>query len=145
MLKVGLIIGSTRPNRFADIPAKWIATGAVQRQDLKLDVLDLREQNLPFFNESTAPSYNEGRYSEPAAEAWRRKIGGYDAYIATIAEYNHGPTAVLKKPSTAPITSGTGSLLRLLDTAASVQRARSSSCAEWRSSCRWHPLGMRGT
>jgi NAD(P)H-dependent FMN reductase len=49
-----------------------------------------------FFNEPTAPIYTEGRYAEPAADAWRRKIGNYDAYIATVAEYNHGPTAVLK-------------------------------------------------
>jgi NAD(P)H-dependent FMN reductase len=96
MLNVALIVGSTRPNRFADIPAGWIVAGAETRSDFGLDVLDLREHRLPFFNEPAAPIYTEGRYSEPAAEAWRRKIGRYDAFIATVAEYNHGPTAVLK-------------------------------------------------
>jgi NAD(P)H-dependent FMN reductase len=96
MLSVALIVGSTRPNRFADTPARWIAAGAAERQDFKLDVLDLRELNLPFFNEPAAPIYTEGRYSEPAAEAWRIKIGRYDAFIALAAEYNHGPTAALK-------------------------------------------------
>lgn len=96
MLKFALIIGSTRPNRFADIPAKWIIDGAARRDDFSLDVLDLREHPLPLFNEPTPVGYVGGKYSEPAAEAWRRKIGGYDGFIVTAAEYNHAPTAVLK-------------------------------------------------
>src|SRR5260370_20647629 len=37
-----------------------------------------------------------GVYSEPAAEAWRKRISEFDAFVAIVAEYNHGPTAVLK-------------------------------------------------
>ncbi|MET0661279.1 MAG: NADPH-dependent FMN reductase [Steroidobacteraceae bacterium] len=37
-----------------------------------------------------------GVFTHPAAEAWRRKIGACDGFIVTVAEYNHGPTAVLK-------------------------------------------------
>lgn len=96
MLNIALIVGTTRPNRFADTPAQWLAAGAAERQDFVLDVLDLREANLPFFNEPAAPIYTDGRYSEPAAEAWRLKIRRYDAFIATVAEYNHGPAAALK-------------------------------------------------
>lgn len=96
MINVALIVGSTRPNRFADIPAKWIVAGAKERDEFKLDVLDLREHTLPFFNEPVAPIYTEGHFSEPSAETWRRSLGQYDAFIATVAEYNHGPTAVLK-------------------------------------------------
>jgi NAD(P)H-dependent FMN reductase len=96
MLNVALIVGSTRPNRFADVVAKWVIDAANARSDLKLDVLDLRDHPLPFFNEPAPVGYAQGRFSEPAAEAWRHKIGHYDAFIATVAEYNHGPTAVLK-------------------------------------------------
>lgn len=96
MLNLALIVGSTRPKRFADIPAAWVVEGAKARDDLKLDVLDLRDYPLPFFNEPLPPSYTEGRYSEPAAESWRRKIGEYDGFILLAAEYNHGPTGALK-------------------------------------------------
>jgi NAD(P)H-dependent FMN reductase len=96
MLKVGLIVGSTRPNRFADTPVKWLLEGAEGRGDFKIDVLDLRDQALPFYDEPASPLFTGGAYSHPAAEAWRHKIGEYDAFIATVAEYNHGPTAVLK-------------------------------------------------
>src|SRR5438874_2358875 len=43
MLKVGLIVGSTRPNRFADTPVQWLVEGASGRRDLQLAVLDLRD------------------------------------------------------------------------------------------------------
>jgi NAD(P)H-dependent FMN reductase len=36
MLKVGLIVGSTRPNRFADTPVQWLVEGASARSDLQL-------------------------------------------------------------------------------------------------------------
>lgn len=96
MLNFGLIIGSTRPNRFADIPAKWLLDAASSRGDFKLKALDLREHRLPFFNEPAPVGYAGGRFSEPAAEAWRHLVGQYDGFIVLAAEYNHAPTAVLK-------------------------------------------------
>ncbi|MGH8081342.1 MAG: NADPH-dependent FMN reductase [Lysobacter sp.] len=95
MPRIALIIGSTRPNRFADVPAAWIQAGAKAR-GLNLDTLDLRDHALPLFEEAVPPSWTGGVYSNPAPEAWRRRIGEYDGYILTAAEYNHGPTAVLK-------------------------------------------------
>jgi NAD(P)H-dependent FMN reductase len=95
MLKFAVIVGSTRPNRFADVPTAWIVGGAKGR-DFQLDVLDLREHRLPFYNEPAPPIYTGGKYSEAAAEAWRQKIAQYDGFIAMTAEYNHGPTAVMK-------------------------------------------------
>src|SRR5258708_7352017 len=96
MLKVGLIVGSTRPNRFADAPVQWLAEGASARRDLQLSVLDLRDYRLPLFNEPASPMATGGMFTEPEAEAWRKRIGEFDAFVATVAEYNHGPTAVLK-------------------------------------------------
>jgi NAD(P)H-dependent FMN reductase len=96
MLKIGLIVGSTRPNRFADTPARWIEAGAAARGGIQLETLDLRDQRLPFFDEAVSPGFTGGVYSRPEAEAWRAKIGRLDGFIATVAEYNHGPAAVLK-------------------------------------------------
>jgi NAD(P)H-dependent FMN reductase len=96
MLKIGLIVGSTRPNRFADTPVQWLLDAAAARSDLRLTVLDLRHHRLPFFNEPVPPGYTGGVFSEPESEKWRKRIGEFDAFIATVAEYNHGPTAVLK-------------------------------------------------
>ena len=96
MLDIALIVGSTRPNRFADKVVDWVRTAAKGRTDLQLATLDLRDYELPFLQEPVPPSMTGGRYTHPAAEAWRQGLGRFDAYIAIAPEYNHGPTAVLK-------------------------------------------------
>jgi Predicted flavoprotein len=95
-IKIALILGSTRPNRFADRAAQWVADGAAARRDFSLTVLDLRDYPLPFFEEPMSPLFTGGAFSHPVAEAWRHKIGEFDGYLMTAAEYNHGPTGVLK-------------------------------------------------
>jgi len=96
MLKFALIIGSTRPNRFADRPARWVADRAKTLSEFELDVHDLRDQALPFFEEPAPPAASRGRFTNPAAIAWDAKLAGYDGFIMTVAEYNHGMTAVMK-------------------------------------------------
>ena len=92
--KIAVVIGSTRENRFGDKPAKWIAAIAKERGDLEVEVVDLRDFPLPFFEEVGSslyvPSQNE------VAQRWQKKVASYDGFIFTAAEYNRGPTAVLK-------------------------------------------------
>jgi NAD(P)H-dependent FMN reductase len=95
-LKLALIIGSTRPNRFADVPARWVAQAAAKRSDFTLEVLDLRDWPLPFFDQPGSPARGGGGYSNPVVERWRDRVREFDGFIATAAEYNHGPTAMLK-------------------------------------------------
>ena len=93
-LKIGIIVGSTRPGRFGDKPAEWIAERARATGEFEVEILDLRDYKLPFFDEKTSPAYAPSE--APGAKEWQEKIAGLDAYIATAAEYNRGPTAVLK-------------------------------------------------
>jgi NAD(P)H-dependent FMN reductase len=93
-LKIGIVIGSTRPNRFADIPTQWIKSLADARDDIEAEILDLRDFPLPFFDETISPAY--GPSNSDVAQAWQRRIDAFDGFIFIAAEYNHGPTAVLK-------------------------------------------------
>lgn len=92
--KIAIIISSTRDTRFGDKPARWINDIAAQRSDLDVEVVDLRDFPLPFFNEvasnAWAPSQNE------VAQRWQRKVGEFDGYIFIVAEYNRSITAALK-------------------------------------------------
>ncbi len=92
--RLALVIGSTRPQRFADKPADWLMEQAAKRDDLILDRLDLRDFDLPFFAEAAtnlhAPSV------DPKARAWQDAIRPYDGYVFVVAEYNHSVTAALK-------------------------------------------------
>ncbi len=93
-LKLAVIIGSIRPNRFADHPAQWIAEAARQRGDFEVEIVDLKDYPLPLFAETTSPAY--GPSQDPIAQRWQQKVAEFDAYVFTAAEYNRGPTGVLK-------------------------------------------------
>ena len=93
-LKLAVIIGSIRPNRFADHPAQWIAEMARQRGDFEVEIVDLKDYPLPLFAETTSPAY--GPSQDPIAQRWQQKVAEFDAYVFTAAEYNRGPTGVLK-------------------------------------------------
>jgi len=92
--RIALIIGSTRAARFADTPARWMLKQAESRDDMDVDLIDLRDHPMPFFDEAAsnlwAPSTN------PEAVRWQQTIGQYDGYIFVVAEYNHSITGVLK-------------------------------------------------
>lgn len=90
--RLGVIVGSTREGRFSERPARWIAARA--RDAFEVELLDLRDYPLPFFDEARAPMMSPPAH--PVAHAWAAKLAGCDAFIATVAEYNRGPTAVLK-------------------------------------------------
>jgi NAD(P)H-dependent FMN reductase len=94
MNRIAIIIGSTRPTRFADKPAAWLRGIVAARTDAEYEMVDLRDFPLPFFNEvasnAYAPTQNE------VGVRWQHKLAEFDGYIVITAEYNHGPTAVLK-------------------------------------------------
>lgn len=90
-LKIGIIVGSTRIGRFAEFPAKWIADVAGKRDDIQAEIVDLLDYPMHFFGEERSTTAET-----ETAERWKKKLREFDAYILTVAEYNHGPTAVLK-------------------------------------------------
>jgi NAD(P)H-dependent FMN reductase len=92
--KVGIIVSSVRPNRFADHPTKWIFDLASARGDWDVEILDLRDYPLPLFNEAISPGW--GPSKNEVALRWQEKIASLDAFIIVAAEYNRGPTAALK-------------------------------------------------
>lgn len=94
MPKIGVIIGTTRPTRFADKPAAWFMEQTKQRTDLEFELVDLRDYPLPFFEEKASdmwmPTENE------VGVRWQQKIAEFDGFVILVAEYNHGPSGVLK-------------------------------------------------
>jgi NAD(P)H-dependent FMN reductase len=92
--KIGIIISTTRPGRFADIPTQWLFNIAKERKDADFEIVDLRDYPMPFFEERmplhAAPAQN------PVALRWGQKIASLDGYIFVTAEYNHSIPAVLK-------------------------------------------------
>ena len=92
--KIQLIIGSTRENRVGAQVAEWVATHARAFDDIDLEVIDLKEVNLPFFAAPIPPSYSPD--TSEAGIAWAKKISEGDGYIFVTPEYNRGIPAALK-------------------------------------------------
>jgi NAD(P)H-dependent FMN reductase len=63
-----------------------------------VEVLDLRDWQLPFFQEhmGTIGDFAAPRYSDPVVRAWNQKIAEGDAYVFVTAEYNHSVPGQLK-------------------------------------------------
>ncbi len=92
--RIAVIIGTTRDARFGEKPAQWIAERARARGDWEVDVVDLKDFDLPLFNEVAS---NAWAASEDArAVAWQKKIGEFDGYIFVTPEYNRSITGALK-------------------------------------------------
>ncbi|MEO3385192.1 NAD(P)H-dependent oxidoreductase [Mesorhizobium sp. CAU 1741] len=92
--KIGVIVGSTRPGRFGDKPAEWIAERAKATGEFDVEIVDLRDFPLPFFDEQASPAWAPSQAE--GAKAWQDKVASLDGYIFTAAEYNRSPTGVLK-------------------------------------------------
>ncbi len=95
-LNLKVIVGSTRANRFSEKPATWIVNEARKRAGLDVELLDLRDYPLPFFEEAMPPGLAKDGYTNPVVVRWRDKIREADGYIICTPEYNHGYPGVLK-------------------------------------------------
>lgn len=92
--RIALVIGSTRPTRFADKPAEWFLGVAQRRTDLEVELVDLRDFDLPMFDEMASNKWMPSK--DPQAIAWQNKLAEFDGYIFIVAEYNHSITGALK-------------------------------------------------
>ena len=95
-VNIKVILGSTRQARFSEKPGNWIFGELKKRSDVSAELLDLREYQLPFFDEPVSPSYKQEEYKHEAVERWRNKVKEADGFIVIAPEYNHGYPAVLK-------------------------------------------------
>jgi NAD(P)H-dependent FMN reductase len=91
---IAIVIGSTRPTRFADKPAQWMLKQAQLRGDIEVELVDLRDHPLPFFDEMATNMWMPSQNAE--AVRWQERVGRCDGYIFVVAEYNHSITGVLK-------------------------------------------------
>ena len=95
-MKILIIIGSTRQNRFSEKPANWIFEEAKKRKEFEVELLDLRNYPLPFFDEPVSPSFAKEPFSNENVKMLSKKINEADGFIVVTPEYNHGYPAVLK-------------------------------------------------
>ncbi|MDC0683430.1 NADPH-dependent FMN reductase [Sorangium atrum] len=94
MLKVAIILGSTRPGRNGEAVAKWVHDVAAKKGGADYELVDIKDFDLPLLDEPAPPSM--GQYTKPHTKAWAAKIDPFDAFVFVTPEYNHGTSGALK-------------------------------------------------
>jgi NAD(P)H-dependent FMN reductase len=92
--RIGIILGSTRPNRNGAQVAQWVLDVASRRTDAQFEIVDLRDYALPHLDEPLPPSL--GQYQNEHTRQWATKIASFDGFVIVTPEYNHGTPGVLK-------------------------------------------------
>jgi NAD(P)H-dependent FMN reductase len=96
VIKIEVIVGSTRQNRFCDKPANYLCEELKKEEGVEAELVDLKDWDLPFFNEPIGPMASKGEYKDPLVKKWAEKISEADGFMIVTPEYNHGYPAVLK-------------------------------------------------
>ena len=94
MVRIAVIVGSTRPGRKALDVAQWVMGMTQGRQDASYELVDIQDFKLPLLDEPVPPSM--GQYSQPHTLAWAAKIATFDGFVFVTPEYNHATSGALK-------------------------------------------------
>jgi NAD(P)H-dependent FMN reductase len=95
MLLVQVILASTRDGRFSERAGRWVREHLEARADMKVELIDLRDYPLPFFD-GVSPARTLRDYPSAEVARFGRTIDRADAFVIVTPEYNHGYSAVLK-------------------------------------------------
>lgn len=95
MIKIGIITGSTRDLRVNLQVAEWVKGIADQRADVAFELVDIKDYNLPRYNEPM-PAVMSQDYETPEAKPWSEKINELDGFVFVTPEYNRSITSGLK-------------------------------------------------
>ncbi|MZD06381.1 NADPH-dependent FMN reductase [Streptomyces sp. SID5785] len=94
MIRIGVVLGSTRPGRVGAQVAEWVHGIAARRADAAFTLVDLAAFRLPHFDQPVPPAL--GGTVGPEAQEWARTVGGLDGFVFVIPEYNHQLPGVMK-------------------------------------------------
>ncbi|MFI6734069.1 NADPH-dependent FMN reductase [Nonomuraea sp. NPDC050451] len=94
MIRVGIIMGSTRPGRNGEAVAQWAHELAAKRGDAEYELVDLKDYDLRHLDEPNVPAM--GDYAHDHTKRWSEKIASFDAFVFVTPEYNHSIPGALK-------------------------------------------------
>lgn len=94
MIRIAIVLGSTRPSRLGKAVADWVFTRARERTDASFELLDVADFGLPLLDEPIPPS--QGRYTQTHTKDWSQAVDRFDGYVFVTGEYNHSIPAALK-------------------------------------------------
>ncbi len=95
MMRIGIVIGSTRPGRVGEGVAQWVHKRATDREDAIFEILDLADFDLPHVDEPV-PAAMSDDYQHEHTKRWARAVEACDGFVFVVPEYNHSMNGALK-------------------------------------------------
>lgn len=96
MIKLKVILGSTRQGRQGEKFAHWIMKQLSESTIFSSELLDLRDYEFPYYEDQLPSSMLKSPYEPELRQKWAMKISEGEAFLIITPEYNHGYPAVLK-------------------------------------------------
>ncbi|MEU6729444.1 NAD(P)H-dependent oxidoreductase [Nonomuraea wenchangensis] len=99
MIRIAIVVGSTRPRRRSAVAARWVAEVAARHRavaagEAAFEVVDLAEYALPVLDEPAPALF--GHYRHPHTRRWAETVASFDGFVFVTPEYNHSAPAALK-------------------------------------------------
>lgn len=94
MYQLKIISSTVRPGRKGIFVTQWIAEKARQNGNFAVEVLDLKEIDLPLMDEAFHPRLR--KYEQEHTKRWSAKIDEAEAFIFVTGEYDHNYPAPLR-------------------------------------------------
>ncbi|MGJ3507612.1 NADPH-dependent FMN reductase [Enemella sp. A6] len=94
MIRIAIIVGSTRPNALGAKVGAWVLEQAQGRDDAEYELISVADQQLPLLDEPLPAG--SGVYSQPHTKAWAAIIDAFDGFIFVTPEYNHSVPGAFK-------------------------------------------------
>ena len=91
-IRVAVIIGSTRQDRFGPVPAEWIASEARRHPQLDVQIIDLADHDVPHVQAGNDPN----AVPDKAVIDLGAQLEAVDAFIVVTPVYNRSYPASLK-------------------------------------------------
>ncbi|WP_106819698.1 NADPH-dependent FMN reductase [Janibacter massiliensis] len=102
-MRIGIVIGSTRPGRVGAGVGQWVHAVATSLgpaehdgEAVEYELVDLETFDLDLLNEPTKPSVAGREYENAKTRVWSEKIDSIDGFVFVTPEYNHGVPAAMK-------------------------------------------------
>jgi NAD(P)H-dependent FMN reductase len=92
---IQVITGTTREGRFSERVARWVVAQLANRGDLEIELVDLLDHPLPFFD-GPPPARSPREYATDEVARLGQTLDRADGFVVLTGEYNHGYPAVLK-------------------------------------------------
>ena len=78
-MKLGIIVGSTRPTRVGHLVGQWVHECTVEHGKFDIELLDLAKFHLPLYDEPKHPSLQQ--YERDHTKRWSASVAAADAFV----------------------------------------------------------------